>query len=117
MKGKKYAQDKDKKEKHPKKLFFHHFGQLFWAQNGHPELDPRAYVLAKVGAVIRKKREGESKREIETQRELVMAQKCTQIMGQARLCLSLHLVSLWRISGWRIGAFKRIWRIFILKLF
>ena len=62
-------------------------------QNGHPELDPRAYVLAEVGAVIRKKREGETKREIATQRELVLAQKSTQIMGRARLCLSLHLVS------------------------
>ena len=54
-------------------------------QNGHPEDDPRAYELAEVGAVIGKKREGETKREIKTQRELVMAQKSTHIMGRACL--------------------------------
>ncbi len=37
----------------------------------------------------------------------MMAQKGAQIMGRARLCLSLHLVSLWRKSGWRNGAFNK----------
>ncbi len=45
------------------------------------------------------------------------AQKGTQIMGWARLCLSLHLVSLWCKCGWRNGAFKRLWRLFILTAF
>ncbi len=35
-----------------------------------------------------------------------MAKKGAQIMGRACLCLSLHLVSLWRKSGWRNGAFN-----------
>ncbi len=72
------------------------FGQLFGPQNEASPNDPRAYVLAEVGAVISKKREGETKIEIETQRDLVMAQKGTQIMGRACPCLSLHLVSPWR---------------------
>ncbi len=46
-----------------------------------------------------------------------MAQKGVQIMAQARLCLSLHLVSLWQKSGWRNGVFKRIWRLFIVTSF
>ncbi len=37
-----------------------------------------------------------TKREIATQRELVIAKKDTQIMDRACLCLSLHLVSPWR---------------------
>ncbi len=89
----------------------------FWAQSEDPSNDPRAYVLAEVGAVIRKKREGETKRKIATQRELVMAQQGVQIMGRDRLCLSLHLVSLWRKSGWRNGAFKKIRCLFIITAF
>ncbi len=46
-----------------------------------------------------------------------MSQKGVQIMGQSRLCLSLRLVSLWRKSGWRDGAFKKIWRLFIITAF
>ena len=47
------------------------FGQLFAAQNGQPENDLRAHVLAK----------RERKGEIETQKELMTAQKGAQIMG------------------------------------
>ncbi len=45
------------------------------------------------------------------------AQKGMQIVGRARLCLSQHLVSPWRKTEWRNGAFKRIWRLFILTAF
>ena len=69
--------------------------------NGHPEHDPRAYVLAEVGAVIGKKRGGDRKREIATQGELVMAQIGTQITGRACPCLSLHLMSPLRKFVWR----------------
>ena len=84
------------------------FGHLLGDQNGHSELDPRAYVLAEVGAVIREKREGETKQEIATQRDLLMTQKGAQIMGRTRLCPSLHLVSLWHKSEWRNGTFKKV---------
>ena len=68
-------------------------GDFLGLQNGHPELDLRAFVLAEVGAG-KGEREGETeKKEIETQRQLMMAQKCTQIMGRACPCLSLHLLS------------------------
>ena len=86
----------DKTEKKLKKRVLSFLGNFLDPKNGHPSNDPRAFVLAEVGAVIRKKREGETKREIETQRELVVAQKGTQIMGRACPCLSLHLVSPWR---------------------
>ncbi len=46
-----------------------------------------------------------------------MSKKRVQIMGQSRLCLSLRLVSLWRKSGWRDGAFEKIWRLFIITAF
>ncbi len=59
-------------------------------------------------SVIRKKKEGETKRRLETQRELMTAQKGTQIMGRARLCLSQHLVSRLRKSKGSVTSF--FWR-------
>ncbi len=73
--------DKEKKEKNPKCEGFFVFGHFFEAQNEASPNDLRAYVLAEVGAVIRERGEGRQKRDIETQRELVMGQKGTQIMG------------------------------------
>ncbi len=57
----KYGRDKEKTEKKTKIVFFTIFGYFFGAQNEASPNDPRAYVLAEVGAVIRK-REGESKK-------------------------------------------------------
>ncbi len=78
------------------------------AQNEDPSNDPRAYVLAEVGAVKRKTvRERNKKRDSNTER----AHNCpkgTQIMGRAHLCLSLHLVSLWHKWAWRNGASKKV---------
>ncbi len=105
------------KRKTPKKVIFSSFWTTFLGPKWAPWTWSARLCTGQSRCGYKEKREGETKREIETQRELVMAQKCTQIMGQARLCLSLHLVSLWRISGWRIGAFKRIWRIFYFKAF
>ncbi len=73
----------------------------FFAQNRNPQLGPRAYVLVEVGAVIRKRVSEGIKREIATQRELMTAQKGTQIMGRARLCLSLQLATSLRKFTWR----------------
>ncbi len=61
-KRKKNAQDKDKGNKIPKKRIKFIFGYFLGAQNDDPSKDPRAYVLAEVGAVI-------SKKERETQKE------------------------------------------------
>ena len=93
--------DKDKTEKNKKKLSCGPFLIFLGNHNGHPSNDPRAYVLAEVSAVIRKRREWETKREIDTQRMPLVAQKGTQIMGWACPCLSLHLVSPWRNFTWR----------------
>ena len=86
-------------------------GNFFGAQNEASPNDPSAYVLAEVGAVIRKKREGETKREIETQSKLVMAKKGAQIKGPACLCLSLHFkvfAPVWVAHNWRkFGAKKK----------
>ncbi len=52
--GKKYAQDKEKKEKTQKSEgFFLFFGTFFGGPKEASPNDPRAYVLAQVGAVIR----------------------------------------------------------------
>ncbi len=55
IKRKKKAQKKGGKRKKNKKVSFFLFGHLFGVQNEASPNDPRAYVLAKVGAVIRKK--------------------------------------------------------------
>ncbi len=49
--------DKDKPERNEKKLSCGPFFSFLGNQNGHPSNDPRAYVLAEVSAVIRKRRE------------------------------------------------------------
>ncbi len=83
IKRKKYAQKKEKKREKNQKVSFLGFWAPFWSPNEASLNDPRAYVLAEVGAVKRKKRKGETKREIEAQRELEMTQKGAQIMGRA----------------------------------
>ncbi len=83
-------------------------------QNGHPELDMRAYVLAEVGAVIRKRGGERKKREIATQRELVMTQK---------FCIKLTCVypyTWWVFGAKETGAMahlKRFCRLFFRQLF
>ncbi len=54
--------DKDKTQKYKKVRLWPIFEPFLGNQNGHPELDPCAYVLAKVGAVIRKS-EGKEQKE------------------------------------------------------
>ncbi len=106
-KRKKYAQDQDKTEKTKNRVFI-----LFWATFSSPKsgLSKRSVRLCTGRSRCRykQKREGETKREIDTQKELVVAKKGTQIMGRARPCLSLHQVSLWRKSGWCNGTFKKV---------
>ncbi len=64
-----YAKDKDTEGKIPKNGLKNDFWVPYRARNEDPSNDPRAYVLAEVGAVIRKTvRENNKKRDSDTER-------------------------------------------------
>ena len=58
----KYSRHKDEIQKTKINELWPIFEPFLGNQNGHPELDPRAYVLAEVGAVIREREGGEQKK-------------------------------------------------------
>ncbi len=74
-----------------KKVSFYHFLSTFWTPKW--DLFKRSVCLCTGQSRCCYK---QKKREIVTQRELVMAQKGTQLMSRACPCLSLHLVIPWR---------------------
>ncbi len=53
------------------------FGHLFGAQNGHPENDPRAFVLAKAGA-------GKGEREGDTEKDRLKHTESSQLPKKVR---------------------------------
>ncbi len=59
----KYGRHKDEIQKTKINELWPIFDPFLGNQNGHPELDPRAYVLAEVGAVIRERGGGETEKE------------------------------------------------------
>ncbi len=67
LKTKIYSRQRQKRKKDQKNILLF-LGHFIWAQNGHLENDPRAYVLAKVGAVKCKKERIDKKRDRDTER-------------------------------------------------
>ena len=98
----KYERDKDETQKYKKAVSI--FEPFFWATKMGTINLIRALMYLGKSVPVKGKEKERQKKEIETQRELVVAQKGTQIMGRACPCLSLcfgSFGSVWRKPGWR----------------